>query len=180
MTSREPHRADKDADASGGRRVSTRVPELSALVGAHPDALRAIFGAGRATDPAELGAAPRGRFLAVGDGAAFFLLTRPIVRLFGSGLNPWEGKIFDHGGNSGKNVLFGRQVIRFHVETGPSALDGKPALLLSYGEAAYNNPWPIRAIVDELRTIGDGIAIGPALFYGGGASPRLLLWFGLE
>jgi hypothetical protein len=43
--------------------------------------------------------------------------------------------------------------------------------------AAHANPWPIRAIRDELRTVGNGIAIGPALRAG---SSRPLFWFGLE
>jgi hypothetical protein len=178
MTSAAGSRTSNEGDTSGGRRVYPRAASLAALVGAHPDALRSLYGTGRATDPAELGDAPRGQLLAFGEAAELFLVTRPLVRLFG--LLPWEGKTFDHGGNSGKNLILGKQLVRFHAETAASALDGKPSLVLSYDVPAYKNPWPVRALVDELRTIGDGIAIGPALFKGGGASPRLLLWFGLE
>jgi hypothetical protein len=177
MTSSERTRTDRDGDTSSGRRIYPRVSSLAALSGAHPAALRALYSAGRATDPAELGDAPRGQLLALGEVTELFLLTRPLVRLFG--LFPWEGKTFDHGGNSGKNLILGNALVRFRAEVAPSALDGNPALVLSYDVAEYKNPWPLRAITDELRTVGNGIAIGPALFKRG-ASPRVLLWFGLE
>lgn len=161
--------------ASGGRRAVMQVSSLSVLVGAHPDALLAIYQDGRATDPAELGDAPRGRILAVIPGAELFLVTRPLVRALATNLLPWRGKVFDHGGASGQNVVFGRRVLRFSAEVGPSAIDGRSALRLDYSPAAHDNPWPVRDIRDELRTVGDGIAIGPALH-----GSRPLLWFGLE
>jgi hypothetical protein len=185
MTSSEGSRTDKDRDSADGRRVYPRASSLAALSGAHPDALRALYSGGRATDPAELGDAPRGDILALGGATELFLVTRSLVRLVS--LFPWEGKAFDHGGNSGKNLLLGRQLVRFHAEIAASALDSKPTLVLSYDVADHKNPWPIRALTDELRTVGDGIAVGPVLFHGGrgsasagSASPRLLLWFGLE
>jgi hypothetical protein len=161
------------------RRVVTQVESLSSLVGAHPGALRKIFGAARATDPAELGDAPRGRLLAFSPGADVFLAFRPLLRGLATDLLPWRGKTFDHGGNSGQNVVLGRRVFRFQAEVGPSQLDGRPALVLTYDLPAYENPWPIRALRDELRTVAEGIAIGPALLVGG-AAPASLFWFGLE
>jgi len=155
-------------------------PSLAPLVGAHPDALRALFAKGRAADPAELGDHPHGRLLAFGEGEGVFLALRPIVRVVSHSLLPWEGKTFDHGGNSGKSVILGRQVFRFHAEVAASALDGQPALVLSHAEPAHKNPWPVRAIVEELRAVGDGVAIGPVWLRGASASPRLLGWFGLE
>jgi len=169
-----------DHDAPGqGRRVVTQVESLSSLVGGHPDALRKIFGAGKATDPAELGESPRGRLLAIAAGADVFLLFRPLLRGASEyGLLPWRGKTFDHGGNSGQNVVLGRKLARFHAEVGPSHLDGRPALALTYDLPAYGNPWPLRAVRDELRTVAPGIAIGPAIFTE--SLPTTLLWFGLE
>src|SRR5262245_53761677 len=114
-------------------------PLLAPLVGAHPDALRAIFAKGRAADPAELGDHPQGRLLSLGENAEIFLALRPIVRVVSHGL-PWEGITFDHGGNSGKSVIFGRKVFRFHAEVAASALDGQPALVLSHATPAYKNP----------------------------------------
>lgn len=180
MTSSEASRTDNDGDAPAGRGVYPRASSLAALSGAHPDALRGLYSAGRATDPAELGDAPRGALLALGEVTELLLVNRSLVRLLS--VFPWEGKTFDHGGNSGKNLLLGKPLVRFHAEIAPSSLDGKPALVLSYDVAEHKNPWPLRALIDELRTVGDGIAIGPVLFRRGksGASPRLLFWFGLE
>ena len=165
--------------AASGNRIVTRVDSLGELAGAHPEALRAIYGAGSPTDPADLGEQPRGRLLALELGADVFLAVRPLVRLLAGDLLPWKGKAFDHGGNGGANVVFGRRVARFRAEGVPSALDGRPTLALRYDEPAFKNPWPLRAIVDELRTVGDGVAIGPALVPFGGAL-RPLFWFGLE
>jgi hypothetical protein len=162
-----------------GRRIVTQVESLSALVGAHPDALQKIYGAARPTDPAELGPDPRGRLLALTPASEVFLAVRPLVRALASDLFPWRGKVFDHGGNSGQNVVLGRKVVRFRAEVAPSEIDGRPALVLTYDAPAHGNPWPLRAIRDELRTVGKGIAIGPALFTRGGTSTTLL-WFGLE
>src|SRR5512146_1362879 len=115
---------------ASSRRVVMQVESLSVLVGAHPDALLEIYGQGRATDPAELGDAPRGRLLAVVPGAGLFLAMRPLLRALATDMLPWRGKVFDHGGSSGQNVVFGRRVLRFQAEVKPSALDGKPALVL--------------------------------------------------
>src|SRR4051794_1873099 len=99
-------------ETSGGRRLPIQVTSLDDLVGAHPDTLRKIYGTGRATDPGELGDAPRGRLLTLAQGKELFLVTRPIVRALASGVLPWEGKTFDHGGNSGQNVFRGRHAFR--------------------------------------------------------------------
>ena len=153
---------------------------LQELVGAHPDALRKMYRAGRPADPAELGDAPRGRVLTLEAGPDLFLLTRPIIRALGTDSFPWKGKVFDHGGNAGQNVVFGKTMLRFRTEVGPSDVDGKPTLILLYDSPAFKNPWPIRAIRDELRSIGPKIAIGPAFMTVGGGARRCLLWFGLE
>jgi hypothetical protein len=165
-----------------GRRAVHPVDSLSTLVGAHPGALREIFGAGRAADPGELGEAPRGRVLAFAQGAEVFLVFRPLLRALAGDRFPWRGVTFDHGGNSGQNVVFGRGVLRFRAEVGASRLDGRPALVLTYDAPAHENPWPIRAVRDELRMVGgggSGVAIGPVFLALGGA-PSALFWFGLE
>lgn len=172
-------KTDGGEGGSSGRRVVTQVNALEALVGAHPDALRAIFRNGRPSDPAELGDAPRGALLSFSERNELFLVTRPLLRFLDRGVLPWKGKTFDHGGNSGQNLVFGKPLLRFHAEIGPSAIDGKHALILRYDTPAHNNPWPIGSMVEELRTIGPGVAIGPALIsMGGGAA--VLFWFGLE
>jgi hypothetical protein len=168
--------AEKSAPA---KKILANVRTLSELVGAHPDALRTIYGRGRPADPADLGDMPRGRILALGPGAEAFMLLRPIVRALATDALPWRGKTFDHGGNSGVNVVFGKDLFRFHTEVGPSSIDGEPTLVLRYGEPSYKNPWPVRAIIDELRSVGSGVAIGPAFFTNKGER-HLMLWFGLQ
>lgn len=162
------------------KRSTLEVSSLSALVGAHPDALRTIYEGGQPADPAELGDAPRGRVLALGGAASAYMALRPLLLALATDAFPWKGKAFDHGGNSGQNVVFGRRVTRFHAEVEPSLLDGEPSLLLRYSDPSYKNPRPLRAVVDELRAVGPGIAIGPALRTREGRSPDVILWFGLE
>ena len=163
----------------GAHRVLTQVSSLRSLVGAHPDALRKLFASGRPADPAELGDAPQGYLLAMARGGDVFLALRPFLRGLAAGVLPWQGKTFDHGGNSGQNVVLGRRLLRFQAEVGPSQIDGLPALVLTYDAPAHENPWPLRLIRDELRAVGPGVAIGPAVAPLGGA-PLPLLWFGLE
>jgi hypothetical protein len=173
------HAARVTSEGGQGRRVVTRADSLDALVGSHPGALQKIYAGGRPADTGELGAEPRGRLLAFEPVRSVFLLVRPIVRALASDFLPWQGKVFDHGGNSGQNRLFGKQMLRFHAEVGPSAVDGNPTLVLRYDDPAFKNPWPVSAVVDELRSIADGLAIGPALFESGGQQ-RVVLWWGLE
>jgi hypothetical protein len=163
---------------SGVKRNLTRIDSLDSLVGAHPETLGILFANGSATDPGELGDAPRGRLLAFVPGAELYMATRPLMRALATDLLPWRGKVFDHGGNSGQNVVLGRKVFRFHAEVGPSVIDQRPALTLTYDAEAYQNPWMVRVLRDELRTVGPGIAIGPAIFMAG--APRPLFWFGLS
>lgn len=173
-TSRETH-AERPSSAGATGRTSSAVTTLSSLVGAHPDALRKLFSEGRPADPAELGDVTRGLLLSIAAAEDVFLAARPIVRALSSGPTPWKGKTFDHGGNSGQNLIFGKPRLRFRAEVAPSVLDGKPSLRLVYADPAFDNPWLVRDVVDELRGIGPGIAIGPVLLHG-----RVLGWFGLE
>lgn len=161
------------------RRVSTPVTALDELVGAHTFALRDHYGAGKPTDPAELGDAPRGRLLTLEQGTGAYMLLRPAFSLLAHDWMPWKGKEFDHGGNSGRNLVGSRRVLRFRSELALSALDGQPSLVLRYGEKAFRNPWPVSALRDELRTIAPGIAIGLAVIEWRSTSIPLF-WFGLE
>lgn len=178
MSAEEPELAKANARRAW-HQDGMALGSLRELVGAHPDSLRALYGAGRPTDPADLGEAPTGRLLGFGAGSQFFLAVRPLVRALAGDLLPWEGKAFDHGGNGGSNVVLGRHVGRFRAEAGQSVLDGRPTLVLRYDEPAFHNAWPLRTVFDELRTVSPGVALGPAFVPMAGA-PRLLLWFGLE
>jgi hypothetical protein len=165
---------------SGGKRSLPRIDSLDSLVGGHPEALGMLFANGSPTDPGELGDAPRGRLLALVPGAELYMATRPLMRALATDLLPWRGKVFDHGGNSGQNVVLGRKMFRFQAEVGPSVIDQRPALVLTYDAEAYGNPWMVRVIRDELRTVGPGIAMGPAILTRRAGAPRPLFWFGLE
>lgn len=171
--------SDKQSETAAGRRVVTQVTHLDTLIGAHPDALRRIYGAGKPADPAELGDTPRGRLLAVQVATPVHMVARRLVTALASDRLPWKGSEFDHGGNSGTNVIVGRNMHRFRTQLMPSEIDGEPTLALLYGEKAHRNPWPVRAIKDELRSIGSGLAIGPMLMEWQGRWHHLL-WFGLE
>lgn len=170
--------ASPDAAPEGGSRRSkqrfpSRIQGLDELVGAHPDALQALFGGGVATDPEELGFSPRGRLLAVAPAREVNALARPVLRALAGPL-PWRGKVF-HADRSGANVVAGRSVAPFRYENGRSDVDGGDALVLRYDD----QPWPLRAIHDELRTVADGVAIGPIVLESAGAR-RVIGWFGLE
>lgn len=183
--------SDHAGPAGARRNTPSPVLDLDELVGAHPSALRDIYASGSVTDPLDLGDAPRGRLLALAPTEEIHFLVRPLVRALASGAMPWRGKVFD-GMGGGANVVLGQRLGAFRHEPGASMIDGRPALLLRYDA----QPWPLRAVVDELRTIGDGIAIGPALFTGSSGSsdssgftsvggsarlaPSVLLWFGLS
>jgi hypothetical protein len=167
--------AERSSSAGVPPRGTSAVTTLTSLVGAHPDALRRLFSEGRPADPAELGDVTRGLLLSIAAAEDVFLAARPFVRALSSGPMPWKGKTFDHGGNSGQNLIFGKPRLRFRAEVAPSAIDDKPALRLLYADPAFANPWLVRDIVDELRGVAPGIALGPVLLHG-----RVLGWFGLE
>lgn len=146
------------ARGQGQARIVTTVRHASELVGAHPGALAAIFASGTATDPEDLGDAPRGTLIAIPATVSAHLLLRPVVRALSRGPGTlWQGLAFDHGGNAGKNRLLGRDALRFRAEHAASRLDGDAALVLTYERA----PWPVKKLRDELRTIAPGLAIGP-------------------
>ena len=167
--------AEQPSTGGATPRRPSMVTSLASLVGAHPDTLRKLFHEGRAADPAELGEVTHGLLLSVATPEDVFLAIRPLVRLLSSGPTPWTGKTFDHGGNSGQNLVFGKPRFRFRAEVSPSAIDGQPALRLLYSDPAFANPWLLRDVTDELRSVAPGIAVGPVLLRG-----RVLGWFGIE
>ena len=99
----------------------------------------------------------------------------------------WEGKTFKatsdtHGeGINRVNVpgVFGRQnLFPFATSFGPSAIDGKPTLILDYDLDV--NPGYIRKIHDEIRELSPGLFLGPAMWKGAGDKKTLVLWFALD
>src|SRR5690349_15343388 len=116
MSSSHDTTAARPTHAEASPRGTGSVTTLASLVGAHPDALRKLFSEGRPADPAELGDVTRGLLLAIAAAEDVFLAVRPFVRALSAGPTPWKGKTFDHGGNSGQNLIFGKPRFRFRAE----------------------------------------------------------------
>ena len=113
-------------------------------------------------------------------------LAAPLRRWAASPSFVWEGKTFQADSDvrgSGINRVhvpgvFGRQnLFPFETSFAPSAIDGKPTLVLDYDLRV--NPGYIRKIHDEIREVSPGIFLGPAMWKSG-AKKTLVLWFGLD
>ena len=125
-----------------------------------------------------------GRMLAVrGMPGAF---AEPLRRWAASRSFVWEGKTFqattDTRGVGHNRVfipgVFGRQnLFPFDTSFGPSAIDGKPTLILDYDLDV--NPGYIRKIHDEIREVAPGLFLGPAMWKGRD-DKALVLWFALD
>ncbi len=99
----------------------------------------------------------------------------------------WEGKTFQAASESrgmGHNRVYvprvlGRQnLFSFATSFGPSAIDGKPTLVLDYDLDV--NPAYIRHVHDEIREVSPGLFLGPAMWKGERGKKTLVLWFGLD
>ena len=114
-------------------------------------------------------------------------LRSPLRRFAGSRSFVWEGKTFQASSETrgvGHNRVsipkaLGRQSL-FPFETlfGPSAIDGKPTLILDYDLDV--NPGYIRKIHDEVREVSPGLFLGPAMWKSDGDKKALVLWFALD
>ncbi len=162
--------------AAPRRRVRTiaTVSSLDQLVGGHPGALRDLYYSCEPADPSALGERA-GRVLAIESLAAAHLALRPLIVAAARHLSPWSGKVFETGGTAGTDLVLGRPRFRFQSEIAPSRFDGEPALVLRYRE--LGNPWPVRHMTAELRTVAGGVHLG-ATFWRDEVEP--LLWWGLE
>jgi hypothetical protein len=113
-------------------------------------------------------------------------LAEPLRRWSASRSFVWEGKTFRASGDAhgvGHNRVFlprvfGRQnLFPFDTAFGPSALDGRPTLILDYDLDV--NPGYIRRIHDEIREVAEGLFLGPAMWKGRN-DKTLVLWFALD
>ena len=113
-------------------------------------------------------------------------LAAPLRRWAASPSFAWEGKTFqaasDTRGTGHNRVrvpgVLGRQnLFPFATSFGPSAIDGKPTLILDYELEA--NPGFIRRIHDEIREVSPGVFFGPAMWKAA-QDKVLVLWFALE
>lgn len=125
-----------------------------------------------------------GRMLAVKNLPA--AIGQPLRRFAASRSFVWEGKTFKAEsdtrgvGHNRVNIprALGRQnLFPFETLFGPSAIDGRPTLILDYDLDV--NPSYIRHIHDEIREVSPGLFLGPAMWKGERAK-SLVLWFGLD
>lgn len=159
--------------------------DLDRLAAKSSDELDALYRASRVSSSMHAAdGALVGRMLAVRGlpGA----LGAPLRRWAASPSFVWEGKTFqadsDERGVGHNRVfvpgVFGRQnLFPFETSFGPSAIDGKPTLILDYDLGV--NPGYIRKIHDEIREVSPGIFLGPAMWKGSRGN-ALVLWFGLD
>ena len=113
-------------------------------------------------------------------------LAGPLRRWARSHSFVWEGKTFQASsdtagvGHNRVNVprALGRQnLFPFETLFGPSAIDGKPTLILDYDLDV--NPSYIRHIHDEIREVSPGLFLGPAMWKTA-RDKKLVLWFALD
>ncbi len=114
------------------------------------------------------------------------MLVNPVRRWTGSRSFLWEGKTFQASSDTrgvGHNRVnlpraLGRQnLFPFETLFGPSAIDGRPTLILDYDLDV--NPSYIRHIHDEVREVSPGLFLGPAMWKSN-KGKALVLWFGLD
>ncbi len=113
-------------------------------------------------------------------------LAAPLRRWAAAPSFMWEGKTFQASSDTrgvGHNRVFvpralGRQnLFPFETLFGPSAIDGRPTLILDYDLSV--NPSYIRKIHDEVREVSPGLFLGPAMWKGD-KGKALVLWFALD
>jgi hypothetical protein len=114
-------------------------------------------------------------------------LAKPLRTWAKSSSFVWGGKTFNASSDTrGEGInrvnvpgVFGRQnLFPFATLFGPSAIDGKPTLILDYDLDV--NPGYIRKIHDEIREVSPGLFLGPAMWKGARGKKTLVLWFGLD
>jgi hypothetical protein len=151
------------------------------------------------TVPTGLDGPLRGRLLATTVGRGVDGLFETAGRLW----MPWLGKTFNSTGGDGRNLFTagvhrilrltlpgyhdvrpeGDQrcsAFRFSTSIGPSATDpGVEVLRIDYRAVPENRSWPVRAVLDELVAVDDGLYLGQALLQWRG-SLRRAGWFSLE
>jgi hypothetical protein len=173
QTTTDAARAPKAAD--------TEAHDLDSLAELSTSALGRLYARGRVTGVSPLEGRPRGRMLAV-RGLDRGFVARALRSFSGSRSFPWGGKSFSGTGDAGAGVnrvhLGGRhQLFPFLTRVAPSVIDGAPCVALDYD--LPDNPSFIRAIHDEVRDVGAGLYLGPAMWKSA-AGPAFVLWFALD
>jgi len=126
---------------------------------------------------------PRGRMLAAAGPLGRGPAANVTRRLAGWRRFPWAGKSFsstaaDQGSGINRvRLLRSREWFPFATRVADSAIDGKPTIVLDYDRP--ENPWVVRKIHDELRQVGPGLFLGPAMWKGR-KGERLVVWFAVD
>jgi len=167
------------SSGSAPLRVTRTITGLDDLVYLEHDELRALYEGARAPAIGDLSGPLRGRMLAV---PALPDLITSLPRAWARTQRfPWRGKTFtprtaDAGDGINRVVSDRVSLFRFTTRIAPSRHDRAPALELDYDHR--ENPFFIRAIEDEVRTIAPGLWLGQA-WLRVGAQKTFVLWFAL-
>ncbi len=161
------------------------VHSLDSLAGRSLDELDALYRAATVSSSIHAADGPLiGRMLTVRGLPS--TLGVPLRRFAASRAFVWEGKTFQASSDTrgvGHNrvviprVLGRQNLFPFETLFGPSAIDGKPTLILDYDLDV--NPSYIRHIHDEIREVSPGLFLGPAMWKGV-RGKALVLWFALD
>lgn len=160
-------------------RITRTIAALDDLVFLEHDELRLLYENAQAPSMRDLSGPLRGRMLAVPAlPDAVTALPRAWAR---TKRFPWRGKTFspisDAAGEGINRVGSDRvSLFRFTTAITPSRHDARPALELDYDHPS--NPFFIRAIEDEVRTIAAGLWLGQA-WLRTGRTKTFVLWFAL-
>jgi hypothetical protein len=182
----QPDRSSASQTSSVGSTARGGIHSLDSLAARGFDELEALYRAAAvSTSMHAADGALVGRMLAVRGlrGA----VAKSLRRWAGSPSFLWEGKTFQAASETrgvGHNRVYvpralGHQnLFPFETAFGPSAIDGKPTLILDYDLDV--NPGYIRHVHDEIREVSPGLFMGPAMWKGSGEKKTLVLWFALD
>jgi hypothetical protein len=160
-------------------RITRTITSLDDLVFLEHEELRLLYEAARAPALGDLSGPLRGRMLAV---PALPDVVTALPRAWARTQRfPWRGKTFtprtSEAGEGINRVVSERLALfRFTTSITPSRHDGAPALELDYDHR--ENPFFIRAIEDEVRTVVPGLWLGQA-WLRTGTKKTFVLWFAL-
>jgi hypothetical protein len=168
-----------DTEATAAHAESS-VHRLDDLLSLDHAALDALYRGGRAPALERLRGDLRGRMLAAP------ILPGPVAAIArawaSSSFFPWRGKSFraldaGHGEGINRVVLDRLRLFRFETTVGPGHDVEGDVVRLDYDHPG--NPWVIRIVEDEVRTIAPGVLLGQAWVRLHGRA-HFGLWFGLE
>jgi hypothetical protein len=152
---------------------SARIDALTRMDGR---ALESAFARAGAPQASEVYGDPYGRVLHVCGLLATPGITSIVRAVTGSAAFPWEGKSF--AGPDGASMGCNRMRIPFRQGVFTFRVYSAHALAIDYD--VPQNPWFVRPIYDELRSLGDGLYLGRGMYRRRAGALSLLLWFAVD